>query len=77
MDIETFKENQEKRQARMEQLYQKPVGELVRMIIALEEENEKTKDYRRRLLQIRNICLDPSERSRPGRPKKESGENPE
>ena len=77
MDIETFKENQEKRQARMEQLYQKPVGELVRMIIALEEENEKTKDYRRRLLQIRNICLDPSERSRPGRPRKEIGETTE
>lgn len=71
MDIETFKENQEKRQARMEQLYQKPVGELVRMIIELEEEVGKTKEYRRRLMQIRNLATDKEDRRPIGRPKKE------
>lgn len=61
----------EKRQARMEQLYLKPVGELVRMIIELEEEVNKTKDYRKRLMQIRNIATDPGERRPIGRPRKE------
>ena len=71
MDTEMFKEQQEKRQARMEQLYLKPVGELVRMIIELEEEVGKTKEYRKRLIQIRNIATPQEERRPIGRPRKE------
>ena len=71
MDTEMYIAIKEKRQARMEQLYLKPVGELVRMIIELEEEVNKTKDYRKRLMQIRNIATDPGERRPIGRPRKE------
>lgn len=68
METELFNEREERRQARMNNLYMKPVGELVRMIVELEEQVALTKEYRKRLLQIRNIALEPGERRRPGRP---------
>lgn len=70
--MEDYQEKVEKRQARMEVLLQKPVGELVRMIVALEDEVQKTKEYRKRLIQIRNLALDPGERRPIGRPRKET-----
>lgn len=65
-----MKVRMEQRNARMEQLFNKPVSELVRMIVELEEENKKSKDYRKRLLMIRNLTLEPDERRPKGRPRK-------
>lgn len=56
---------------RMRQLLSKPVVELCEIILRLEEENAKVKEYRKRLVQIRNLALDPEERRGKGRPKKE------
>ena len=50
-----FRKKMEERNERFEQLYNKPVNELVRMIVSLEEENERLKDYRTKLIKIRNI----------------------
>lgn len=61
----------QERNERYKKLMTQPVGVLIELIIKLEEENEKTRDYRRRLMQIRNIALDPDERRAPGRPKKD------
>lgn len=69
MDLD-IKANAERRNTRMEQLYNKPVTELVRMIIALEEENEKWKEYRSMVMRIRNIVTPKEERRRQGRPSK-------
>lgn len=62
-----FQVNEE---TRRQQLLSKPVLELVDMIIQLERENAVAKTYRRRLMQIRNLVLDPEERRSPGRPPK-------
>lgn len=56
---------------RVRYLLSKPVTELVNMIIRLEEENKTTRDLRRRLVQIRNLTLDPGERNPVGRPRKD------
>ena len=55
---------------RMQQLLAKPVTELCQMIIQLEEENQRMKEYRSKLLKIRNILTPEDERRRQGRPKK-------
>jgi hypothetical protein len=65
-----FRKKMEERNERFEQLYNKPVNELVRMIVSLEEENERLKDYRTKLIKIRNIITPEEERRRQGRPKK-------
>ena len=62
---------QEERNERYKKLMTQPVGVLIELIIKLEEENEKTRDYRRRLMQIRNLATDPGERRPIGRPKKD------
>ena len=62
---------QEERNARYQKLMTQPVGVLIELIIKLEEENEKTRELRRRLMQIRNLATDPGERRPIGRPKKE------
>ena len=53
-----------------ETLYNKSVRELVEMLIDAQEELEEAKQLRRRMMQIRNLVLDPDERRKPGRPKK-------
>lgn len=50
-------------------LYNKSVRELIEMIIVMQDEVEEAKKIRRRFLQIRNLVLEPAERSRPGRPR--------
>lgn len=50
-------------------LYNKSVRELIEMIVVMQEEVEEAKKIRRRFLQIRNLVLEPAERSRPGRPR--------
>lgn len=56
---------------RMRQLLSKPVVELCEMILRLEAENVKAKEYRKRLVQIRNLATPVEERRGKGRPKKE------
>lgn len=55
---------------RTQQLLAKPVTELCQMIISLQEENEKLKDYRSKLIKIKNIITPEEERRKQGRPKK-------
>lgn len=62
---------QEERNTRYQKLMTQPVGVLIEHIIRLEEENEKTRELRRRLMQIRNLATDPGERRPIGRPKKD------
>ncbi len=62
---------QEERNERYQKLMTQPIRVLIEHILRLEEENEKTRDYRRRLMQIRNIATDPGERRPIGRPKKD------
>ena len=56
---------------RTQQLLAKPVTELCQMIISLEEENEKLKEYRSRLIKIRNLVVPDEEKRGKGRPKKD------
>lgn len=56
---------------RTQQLLAKPVTELCQMIISLEEENERLKEYRSRLIKVKNLLADESERRGKGRPKKD------
>ena len=69
-----FRKKMEERNERFEQLYNKPVNELVRMIVTLEEENMKLKDYRARLIKIRNIVVPDEEKRKQGRPSKSEGD---
>ena len=62
---------QEERQERYKKLMTQPVGVLIELIIKLEEDNEKTREYRKRLMQIRNLATDKEDRRPIGRPKKE------
>ena len=66
---------QEDKDKRYYQLLNQPVPALIERIIMLEDENEKTRDLRRRLMQIRNLTLDPGERRPVGRPRKEKEED--
>ena len=61
---------EEQRQALRDNLFNRPVRELVEMLIEAREELEETKSLRKRLTQIRNLVLEPEERRRPGRPRK-------
>lgn len=56
---------------RTQQLLAKPVTELCQMIISLEEENEKLKEYRSRLIKVKNLLADDNEKRGKGRPKKD------
>lgn len=69
-----FRKKMEERNERFEQLYNKPVNELVRMIVTLEEENMKLKDYRARLIKIRNLVVPDEEKRKQGRPSKSEGD---
>lgn len=55
---------------RMQQLLAKPVAELCQMIISLESENTKLKEYRSRLIKIRNLVVPDDEKRKQGRPAK-------
>ena len=59
----------EKETALREYLLGKSVKELIDLIVAAQDELQEAKEIRRRLMMIRNICLDPEERRKPGRPK--------
>ena len=59
---------------RTQQLLAKPVTELCQMIISLQDENEKLKEYRTRLIKIRNLVTPEEERRKQGRPRKEEGD---
>lgn len=61
---------EDQKNAIRETLYNKSVRELVEMLIDAQEELEEAKQLRRRMMQIRNLVLDPEERRKPGRPKK-------
>lgn len=60
----------EQRTALRENLYNKSVKELVDALIDSYDELEEAKKLRRRFMQIRNLLLEPEERSKPGRPSK-------
>lgn len=54
-----------------ESLMGKSVRELIEMLIVAQEEVEEAKQIRRRFKQIVNLCLEPEQRAKPGRPRKE------
>lgn len=60
----------EQRAAIRENLFNKSVNELVETILDCYDELEEAKQIRRRMMQIRNLLLDPEERRKPGRPSK-------
>ncbi len=55
---------------RINELLKKPVGELVKMIIQLEDEVRMSRVYRKALMSIRNLATPQEERAGRGRPKK-------
>lgn len=59
---------------RMQQLLGKSVTELCQMIIQLESDNERLKEYRSKLIKIRNLVTPEEERRKQGRPRKEEGD---
>lgn len=71
MALESFDARREKRRARREQLLSKTINELVELIILLEEENEKTREYRAKLIKIRNLVVPDDEKRKKGRPTKD------
>ena len=64
----------EKRAAKRAQLYEKSVKELVDLILFQEEEIEKAKVWRSKLIKIKNIVATEGEKRRQGRPSKDEGE---
>lgn len=63
---------EDQKQALRENLLGKSVRELIEMLIVAQEEIEEAKKVRRRFKQIKNLLKDPEERSKPGRPRKDS-----
>lgn len=64
----------EDKDKRKSQLLTKPVGELIDIILEKEDEIEKMKDYRARLIKVRNLVTPPDQRRRQGRPSKDEGD---
>lgn len=60
----------EKETALREYLMGKTVKELIDLIVAAQDELQEAKEVRRRFKQIINLCKDPEQRSKQGRPKK-------
>ena len=60
----------DQKQALRETLLSRPVKELIEIIVEAQEELMEAKNLRRRLKQIENLCKDPEQRNKPGRPKK-------
>ena len=69
--MEDIQHRMDIREERRQVLYNKPVSELVNMIIALEEDLLKAKEYRKKLIQIRNIITPEGDKKPQGRPRKE------
>lgn len=61
----------EERQNRYKQLMNQPVNTLIELIIKLEDDVKETREYRKRLMAIRNLATPPEERRGKGRPKKD------
>lgn len=59
---------------RFEELLKKSVTELCQTIINLESENAKLKEYRSRLIKIRNLIVPDEEKRKQGRPRKDAEE---
>ena len=59
---------------RFDELLKKSVTELCQTIINLETENAKLKEYRTRLLKIRNLIVPDEEKRKQGRPRKDAEE---
>lgn len=55
---------------RMQVLLQKPLIEVCQMFIKLEDEDIKLKEYRRKLIKVRNLVVTDEEKRAIGRPKK-------
>ena len=58
------------KQTLRDSLLSRPVKELIEIIVEAQEELMEAKNLRRRLKQIENLCKDPEQRNKPGRPKK-------
>lgn len=69
-----LKEDKMDNDERMQQLLGKPVGELCQMVISLETENAKLKEYRTKLIKIRNLIVPDEEKRKQGRPRKDAEE---
>lgn len=67
----SFTMTEEQKNALRENLLNRSVGELISIIIEQREEVEEAKSLRRRFMQIRNLILEPEERRRQGRPRKD------
>lgn len=59
---------------RVNELLKKPVQDLIEMIMSLEEENEKLREYRTKLIKVRNLVVPDEEKRKQGRPRKDSEE---
>lgn len=62
---------EEQKNTLRETLYNKSVRELIDIIIEQQDEILEAKQLRRRFMQIRNLLLEPDERRKQGRPRKE------
>jgi hypothetical protein len=69
------KEMNEKRALRKAQLMTKNFNELCDLVLYLEEEVEKGKMYRKKLIQVRNLVTPQDQKRKQGRPTKEEEEN--
>ena len=59
---------------RRQQLLTKPILDLVNRVIELENENERLKEYRAKLIKVRNLIVPDEEKRKQGRPRKDSEE---
>ena len=59
---------------RFEELLKKSVTELCQTIINLETENAKLREYRTRLIKIRNLIVPDDVKRKQGRPRKDAEE---
>lgn len=59
---------------RTQQLLAKPITELCEMIVSLEEENKRLREYRTKLIKVRNLIVPDEEKRKQGRPRKDSEE---
>jgi hypothetical protein len=67
-------EMNEKRAARKAQLMTKNFNELCELVLFLEEEVERGKMWRSKLIKIKNIVATDGEKRRQGRPSKDEGD---
>lgn len=68
---ENLRKRMEAREERRKVLMGKPISDLIDTILFLEEENAKAKEWRSKLIKIRNIITPDGEKRSQGRPRKE------